>query len=129
MSVLAKLTPEQVAAFEGCKTKEEISAKAKELGLEATEADLDEAVVLLSAETGELADDALDAVAGGKSQKKNYKKIKDPKKHHKCDVPQYYEQCPPDQYRFPKDNIGECGTCVHCHQMDGRLVCVKQSAD
>ena len=50
----------------------EMAAKAKELGLEVTEADLDEAVVLLSAETGELADDALDAVAGGKSQKKNY---------------------------------------------------------
>ena len=80
-------------------------------------------------ESGELADDALDAVAGGKNANKNYKQIKDPKKHHKCDVPQYYEQCPPDQYRFPNDNIGECGTCVHCHQMDGKLVCVKQPND
>ena len=129
MSVLANLTPEQIAAFESCTTKEEIAAKAKELGLEPTEADLNEAVALLSKETGELADDALDAVAGGKSQKKNYKKISNPKKHHKCEVPEYYEQCPPDQYRFPNDEIGECGTCKHCHQMDGRLVCVKQSAD
>ena len=33
MSVLAKLTPEQIAAFEACSTKEEIAAKAKELGI------------------------------------------------------------------------------------------------
>ena len=71
MSVLANLTPEQIAAFAGCKSKEEVAAKAKELGFEATEADLEEAMVLLSAESGELSDDALDAVAGGKKQNKN----------------------------------------------------------
>ena len=126
MSVLANLTPEQIAAFVGCKSKEEVAAKAKELGLEATEADLEEAMVLLSAESGELSDDALDAVAGGKKQNKNYKKVK---KEHDCDVPQYYEQLPPDQYVFPKDSIGQCGTCVNCYRMDGKTVCVKQSND
>ena len=126
MSVLANLTPDQIAAFEGCKTKEELVAKAKELGLEPTEADLDEAMVLLSKESGELSDDALDAVAGGKKQYKSYKKVK---KEHNCDVPQYYEQCPPDQYRWKNDKIGQCGTCKHCYTMDGKEVCVKQSAD
>ena len=123
MSVLANLTPEQIAAFESCSTQEEIAAKAKELGLEPTEADLNEAVALLSKETGELADDALDAVAGGKKQRKYYEKVK---KGTDCVVPQYYEQCPPDQYRWKDDKIGQCGTCVHCHTMDGKEVCVKR---
>lgn len=123
MSVLANLTPEQIAAFEACKTREEIAAKAKELGFNATEADLDEAMVLLSADSGELADDALDAVAGGKKQRKYYEKVK---KGTNCVVPQYYEQCPPDQYRWKDDVIGQCGTCVHCHTMDGKEVCVKR---
>ena len=67
MSILAKLTPEQIVAFDDCTTKEELAAKAKELGLEPTEAELDEAMALISAESGELSDDALDAVAGGGS--------------------------------------------------------------
>jgi predicted ribosomally synthesized peptide with nif11-like leader len=126
MSVLANLTPEQIAAFEGCKTKDELVAKAKELGLEPSEADLEEAMVLLSAESGELSDDALDAVAGGKKQHKNYKKVK---KGTNCQVPEYYEPCPPDQYRWKDDTIGQCGTCKHCYTMDGKEVCVKQAAD
>ena len=126
MSVLAKLTPEQIAAFEECKTKEEIAAKAKELGIEATEEDLNEAATLLSKESGELSDDALDAVAGGKKQYKSYKKVE---KKHNCDVPEYYEQCPPDQYRWKGDEIGQCGTCKHCYTMNGHEVCVKQSAE
>ena len=126
MSVLANLTPEQIAAFESCTTKEEIAAKAKELGLEPTEADLDEAVALLSKETGELTDDALDAVAGGKKLKKCYEKVK---KGTQCVVPQYYEPCPPDQYRWKDDQIGMCGTCVHCHTIDGTEVCVKRPKD
>ena len=129
MSVLANLTPEQIAAFEACKTREEIAAKAKELGFDATEADLDEAMVLLSKDSGELSDDALDAVAGGKKQYKNYKEIKNPKKHHQCEVPQYYEQCPPDQQRYPNDKVGECGSCKYLYTMNGKEVCVKQPSD
>ena len=126
MSVLANLTPEQIAAFEGCKTKDELVAKAKELGLEPSEADLEEAMVLLSAESGELSDDALDAVAGGKRQYKSYKKVK---KGTNCQVPEYYEPCPPDQYRWKSDTIGQCGTCKHCYTMDNHEVCVKQPSD
>ena len=54
MSILKKLTPEQIVAFDDCTTKEELAAKAKELGLEPTEAELDEAMALISAENGEL---------------------------------------------------------------------------
>ena len=126
MSVLANLTPEQIAAFEGCTTKEEVAAKAADLGLTATEADLNEAMTLLSTESGELSDDALDAVAGGKKQYKSYKQVK---KKHDCDVPQYYEQIPADQYRWKDDSIGQCGTCKHCYTMDNKEVCVKQAAE
>ena len=60
MSVLKKFTNEQIAAFQECKTQEELIAKANELGVEYSEEDLKEAVELLGtietlpAESGEL---------------------------------------------------------------------------
>ena len=78
MSVLKKFTNEQIAAFQECKTQEELIAKANELGVEYSEEDLKEAVELLGtietlpAESGELDDDALDAVAGGCTYKDGY---------------------------------------------------------
>ena len=43
MSVLKKFTNEQIAAFQECKTQEELIAKANELGIEYKEEDLKEA--------------------------------------------------------------------------------------
>ena len=70
MAIFENLTKEQVAAFEGCKSREEIAAKAKELGLEASEEDIATAANLLGIQNGEIADDALDAVAGGVNKNK-----------------------------------------------------------
>ena len=125
MSVLAKLTPEQVAAFEGCKTKEEIAAKAKELGLEATEADLDEAAVLLSKESGELADDALDAVAGGVNKNKqetNESGYYVTAKNNYCVCNKYETATYP---RYSDTDPGQrCGSCEHCKQIGNDLCCL-----
>ena len=45
---MKKFTNEQLAAFQECKTKEELIAKANELGIEYSEEDLNEAVELLA---------------------------------------------------------------------------------
>ena len=63
MAIFENLTKEQAAAFEGCKSKEEIAAKAKELGIEAADSDIEIAANILCAPTGEIDDDALDAIA------------------------------------------------------------------
>ena len=125
MSVLANLTPEQIAAFEGCKSKEELAAKAKELGLEVTEAELNEAMAIISAESGELEDDALDAVAGGASDynKKGFLKVDE---EHTCEIPERYTPLPSDQYRKKKAAYGSCYTCANCREMNGKMVCELQ---
>ena len=132
MSILAKLTDEQIAAFAGCKTKEEILAKAKELGFEPTEEELDEAVKLVSgkAESGELDDEALDAVAGGKEEdpynKDGYIEVK---KKTECTIGRY-EMLPEELWRFnfvPKKNgYGKCGSCANCKEVNNNTVCVLQ---
>ena len=69
MSVLHELTNEQIAAFKDCKTREEMIAKANELGIKYTEEDIEAGFKVLHPEeaeaSGEIDDDALDAVAGG----------------------------------------------------------------
>ena len=74
MSILNDLTNEQIAAFQGCKTKEELIAKADELGIKYTAEDIEAGLKALNPEvSGELDDDALDAVAGGTTyNKKGY---------------------------------------------------------
>ena len=127
MSVLKKFTNEQIAAFQECKTKEELIAKANELGVEYSEEDLNEAVELLGtietlpAESGELDDDALDAVAGGTTyNKKGYAVVT---MNVKCLAPgQPYAKSPFPAH--PHTLSGKrCGTCIHMVTMDGMEVC------
>ena len=128
MAIIENLTKEQAAAFEGCKSKEEIAAKAKELGLEATEADIEFAANILCAATGEVDDDALDAVAGGKNTQKQETNSSG------YLVTHYNNQCTCFKYEtatYPistKTGKGErCGTCVHCKEIGKKggsdLVC------
>ena len=50
MSILKKLTPEQIAAFEDCKTKEELLEVAAKLGIAPTEEDIAEAMAMIKTE-------------------------------------------------------------------------------
>ena len=127
MSVLEKFTNEQIAAFQECKTQEELIAKANELGVEYSEEDLKEAVELLGtietlpAESGELDDDALDAVAGGTTyNKKGYAVVT---MNVKCIAPgQPYAKSPIPAHPLTLDGK-RCGTCIHMVTMDGMEVC------
>lgn len=119
MSELNKLTPEMMEAFDACETKEELLAKAAELGVELTEEDV---AVLMDEAEGELDDDELDAVAGGKEYKNGYKIVK---RRDKCTIGQWKRAAIPS-YDGVKDN-GKCGNCeygkvVNCK----RLICTLQ---
>ena len=125
MSVLHELTNEQIAAFKDCKTREEMIAKANELGIKYTEEDIEAGFkVLHPAEaeaSGELDDDALDAVAGGTTyNKKGYAVVT---MNVKCIAPgQPYAKSPFPAHPLTMD--GErCGTCIHMVTMDGMEVC------
>ena len=126
MSVLKKFTNEQIAAFQECKTQEELIAKANELGIEYSEEDLKEAVGLLGtietlpAESGELDDDALDAVAGGCTYKDGYAVVT---MNVKCFAPgKPYAQ---DPYPTHPGTLkgARCGRCIHCQTIQGMEVC------
>jgi hypothetical protein len=126
MSVLNKLTNEQIAAFQDCKTKEELIAKAAELNFAYTEDELNEALALLSkaetvsVENGELDDDALDAVAGGCTYKDGYAVVT---MNVKCFAPgQPYAK---DPYPTHPGTLGgkRCGTCIHCQTRQGMEIC------
>ena len=127
MAFFENLTSEQVAAFNGCKSKEEIAAKAKELGIEATEEDVTVAAALLNVQSGELDDDALDAVAGGGAKVRNQK----------TDDAGYYmtaknNYCVCGKYKtatVPLDSDTKsgqrCGTCEYCRRIDNKIVCTE----
>ena len=126
MSVLKKFTNEQIAAFQECKTQEELIAKANELGIEYSEEDLKEAVELLGtietipAGNGELDDDALDAVAGGCTYKDGYAVVT---MNVKCFAPgKPYAQDPYPTH--PGTLKGDrCGTFIHCQTRQGMEIC------
>lgn len=125
MSVLYELTNEQIAAFQGCKTKEEMIAKANELGIKYTEEDIEAGLKILNPEvaeaSGELDDDALDAVAGGTTyNKKGYAVVTMNKK---CFAPGFpYAKSPYPAH--PATLSGKrCGTCIHMVTMDAMEVC------
>ena len=76
MSLIKKLTSEQLEAFDACDTMEEMIAKAKELGIECAEEELAE---IFNADN-ELGDDEIDEVAGGAGEgergwHKGYKRV------------------------------------------------------
>ena len=125
MAIFENLTKEQVAAFEGCKSKEEIAAKAKELGIEATEEEITTADNLLGVQSGELADDALDAVAGGVN--KNKQETNDSgyyvtAKNNYCVCNKYETATYP---RYSNTDPGQrCGSCEHCKQIGNDLCCL-----
>ena len=125
MSVLHELTNEQIAAFKDCKTREEMIAKANELGIKYTEEDIEAGFkVLHPAEaeaSGELDDDALDAVAGGTTyNKKGYAVVT---MNVKCLAPgQPYAKSPFPAHPHTMDGK-RCGTCIHMVTMDGMEVC------
>ena len=119
MSLINKLTPEQLAAFDDCENMEEMIAKAKELGIEYTEEGLAE---IFNADN-ELDDDEMDAVAGGKKEYKNGYKIVT--RRQDCTIGQWKRAAIPS-YDGVKKN-GKCGNCeygkvVNCK----RLVCTLQ---
>ena len=124
MSVLHELTNEQIAAFKDCKTREEMIAKANELGIKYTEEDIEAGFkVLHPAEaeaSGELDDDALDAVAGGCTYKDGYAVVT---MNVKCFAPgKPYAQDPYPTH--PGTLKGErCGTCIHCQTRQGMEIC------
>ena len=118
MAIFENLTKAQAAAFEGCKSKEEIAAKAKELGIEATEADIEIAANILCAPTGEIDDDALDAVAGGKNTQKqetNSSGYLIVAKNNQCVCGKYETATYPICSNTDKGN--RCGTCAHCKEI------------
>ena len=122
MSILENLTKEQAAAFEDCKSKEEIAAKAKEMGLEATEADIEFAANVLCATTGELDDDALDAVAGGRNTQKqetNSSGYLITSINNQCTCGKYETATFPIDKDTRKGN--RCGTCVHCKEIGKKV--------
>lgn len=126
MSVLKKFTNEQIAAFQECKTQEELIAKANELGIEYSEEDLKEAVGLLGtietlpAESGELDDDALDAIAGGCTYKDGYAVVT---MNVKCFAPG--KPFAEDPYPTHPGTLkgARCGRCIHCQTIQGMEVC------
>ncbi len=124
MSILNKLTEDQIAAFEDCKTKEELLEVAAKLGINPTEEDIAEAMAMIKAtnlESGEIDDDALDAVAGGtKTNKEGYVKVS---KNDECLCGEYESSATPI-HSNTKDGR-HCGTCKHCRQVRSADVCTK----
>ena len=123
MSELKNLAPEILEAFDGCDTKEELLAKAAELKVELTDADVD---ALLSIDEGELDDDDIDEVAGGAGEgdrgwHKGYKRVW---RRDDCTIDQWQAAGVPS-YTGVKKN-GKCGNCEHGRNVNGKLVCVKQ---
>ena len=124
MAIFEKLTAEQIAAFEGCKSKEEIVAKAKELGIEASEEEINAAANLLAVQSGELEDDALDAVAGGANQRKqktNESGYLITAKNNQCYCGKYETAT---YASYSKIDGARCGSCKHCKQIDNNLCCL-----
>ena len=117
-----KLSPEILEAFDDCETKEELLAKAKELGVELTE---EAAIELLKECDGELDDDQLDAVAGGgegnRGWHKGYKRVW---RRDDCTIGRWEAAAVPS-YTGVKKN-GKCGNCDHGKVVNGELVCTLQ---
>ena len=124
MSILNKLTEDQIAAFEDCKTKEELLEVAAKLGIAPTEEDIAEAMAMIKTanlESGEINDDDLDAVAGGTDKnKEGYVKVS---KNDECLCGEY-ESSPTPIHSHTKDGR-HCGTCKHCRQVRSADVCTK----
>ena len=124
MSVFHELTNEQIAAFKDCKTKEEMIAKANEFGIKYTEQDIASGFRILHPEvveaSGELDDDALDAVAGGCTYKDGYAVVT---MDVKCFAPgtPYAEDPYPTHPGTLKGK--RCGTCIHCETRQGMEIC------
>ena len=125
MAFFENLTKEQVAAFEGCKSKEEIVAKAKELNIAASEEEVNTAANLLGVQSGELTDDALDAVAGGNKNKQdtNESGYYITAKNNWCVCNKYETATYP---RFSSTEEGQrCGSCEHCKQIGNDICCTQ----
>ena len=124
MSILNKLTEDQIAAFEDCKTKEELLEVAAKLGVTPTEDDIAEAMAMIKTanlESGEINDDDLDAVAGGTSKnKEGYVKVD---KNDECLCGEYESSSTPI-HSNTKDGR-HCGTCKHCRQVRSADICTK----
>lgn len=124
MSILNKLTEDQIAAFEDCKTKEELLEVAAKLGIAPTEEDIAEAMTMIKTanlKNGEIDDDDLDAVAGGTDlNKEGYVKVK---KNDECLCGEYESSSTP--IHSHTDDGRHCGTCKHCRQVRSADVCTK----
>ena len=125
MAIFENLSKEKAAAFEGCKTKEEIAAKAKELGIEATEEEIAIAANIICAPSGEVDDDALDAVAGGVNKNKqetNESGYFVVAKNNECVCNKYVTATYPAYSGTRSGN--RCGSCANCKQIDNDLCCI-----
>lgn len=67
--LMSKASDEQIAKVQACKTKAEILAAAKEENFALTEEEAEEILKVLYPPYGEISDDSLDMVAGGKGDK------------------------------------------------------------
>ena len=121
MSIMNKLTPEQIEALKACENAEELFEKADELALELTEEELAEVVAELGlAEEGELDDDAMDAVAGGADG--YYKGYKKTNRYKKCFAGNKWALAEIPIFPAVK-KINKCGNCAYARKINSHLVC------
>ncbi len=113
-----KLTPELLEKAKQAKTAEELAALAKENGIELTPESAKACFDSLNKD-GEISDDELDSVAGGKKCGTLYGDAGSPivTAFNSCE---YYTD---EDTREKRPNDGYCMNCYHSLSTDGLLVC------
>ena len=106
----SKLTQELIEKAKQAKTPEEIAALAKEIGAEMTPEEANTYFAMLNPKTGELADDELEDVAGGRKCGTTYMDHKP--------VVTLLNSCEHFQKGKIKDAKGEEGKCKDCYYME-----------
>ncbi len=107
----SKLTPELLEKAKLTKSAKELIALAKENGIELTEEETNTYFAMLNPQDGELADDELDQVAGGRKCGTIYKDG--------CPVVSPLNSC---EYFTDKETMKESpndGYCCNCHYVTG----------
>ena len=102
-----KLTQELIEKAKQAKTPEEIAALAKEIGAEMTPEEANTYFAMLNPKTGELADDELEDVAGGRKCGTTYQDHRP--------VVTSYNSCDLFQRGPVRDEKGEEGKCKDCY--------------
>ncbi len=105
-----KLTQELIEKAKQAKTPEELAALAKENGIELTSEEANTYFAMLNPKTGELGDDELEDVAGGRKCGTTYMDHKP--------VVTYYNSCDLFQRGPVRKKEGEDGKCNDCYYME-----------